>query len=368
MPSRSSPPVIELAAQASSIAQIEITPRRVERWGQQGLVPDPSISYPGGGSDAVYPDRAAVQVAEIAKLLSAGEHLDEVALLLFLRGFGVAEADVKRSFKAHIDRIRRQLTRGSADEDTISVAEAATKTLMRAMRDAGELAIWRERVSGRGEAAGAIVESGLMNLVHLMLAGEPITEEGLSEFAAASGLETLFGYLSEVLGEQVDLADIRDLFAQLDLAQYARLVDEFSLKELMRAREMLVELGTVVLPLVLVSAARLDIELPDNIAAIVENALLTLSTWGLPLLAWVFRRQPTGTDEVMASVRANAIQLEAASRLLEYLPRRFWHLLGPESEQALTALSDDERAELNEQIQRAFELDSRLAEIREQLS
>jgi len=108
-------------AAAATRCGIQVSPREIERWRQRQLVPQPERTYPGHGSLAIYPDGAAKQVAEVAKLLDSGWKLDDVAVGLFVRGYDLDEETVKLAFKAHAERARRLLTRRAPDGDTLTV-------------------------------------------------------------------------------------------------------------------------------------------------------------------------------------------------------------------------------------------------------
>lgn len=367
MAARYSKAVVRLAADAST-PDLPVSPREVERWRQKGLVPQPQRTFGGGGSESVYPEWAARQVAEIAGLLQAGWRLDEVAVPLFLRGYEVGEETVRSAFKSHAEHARHLIARRSNAPDTVTVAEAATKTLLRSLRGTPELTAWRERVSelakSLGEPPTAIVESALMNLVHLLLTGEPITEEGFAELRVASGLQGLVSHMSVALGEDISADELNDVLTKLDLSEYVRLVDQFTLVEFMNARAAIVELTRFALPMAKVVASQLEIEIPDGFDSIVAGMVESTSTFGLPLVAWVLRENAAGAAEVLSALRANAPPLEAVSCLLDHLPRQYWHLLAPHNESAIEALDPDERISLFGLISDAFAADQRLAELR----
>jgi hypothetical protein len=356
---RYSAAVVALAQAASAIG-LPVSPREIERWLQARLIPQPERTYPGRGSRAAYSKRAAAQAAEIQRLLHARWHLDEVAVPLFLSGYEVGEETVKRAFKAHVARARRVLIRRAPGAETLTVAEAAAKTLLRSMRGEPRLARWRERVRGMDESTGAILESAAINFLHVLLAGEPASEEGLDELFVASGITTMIRRMSEVLGEDISVDELRVLLPKLEFTEYERLVDEFTLEELREAHQVMSECVDAAVPLITLAAAThgFDIpkDLPVTIAEIAESTLL----FGLPLAVWMLREHAEGAAEVMSALRANMTKIRASVILLEYLPPAYWRFLGKDGEAALEAASEEERVEVLELARQAFATDERL--------
>jgi DNA-binding transcriptional MerR regulator len=363
---RYSKAVVELAAAASALGG-DVSPRQIERWHQAGVIPDPDRKYPGHGSTATYAEDSARQAAEVHTLLSEGWRLEEVAVPLFLRRFDVQEPVVKSAFKAHAQYTRRRITRRAPTPDAgnFTIAEAATKTLLRSFRGDRRIAEWRDRVKGREDSPSSIVESAFMTFVHLLLTGEPISTEGLSEFYTASGMEGMVKQMSMVLGETVELSEFDELIKQLDLARYEELVDEFTLDELMSARSVLAELVNACIPIAELLAETAGLVLPDDFKAIVTDAAESMLSFGLPVGAWALRRNAAGTDEVVAALRANALAIEGMPYLLEHLPKEYWRFLGPNSQEELDAASEEERGDAIRITQQAFEQDERLRRLRD---
>jgi hypothetical protein len=368
MAKRYSDAVRKLAADTSALGE-PVSPRELERWNQAGLLPPAERTYPGRGSTASYPDAAAGQAAEVASLLNKGWRLDEVAVPLFLNGgFEVTEDTVKRAFKAHAEHGRHLLTRRASDQDTLTIAEAATKTLMRAVRGDPHIAQWRERLKGREDSPGSILESAVMNMVHVLLSGEPISQEGLSELYTASGIEAMVSGMSQVLGEDVSLDEFNELLTKLDLVEYSRLVDDFTLEELIEARAVLHELAAAAVPMLRIVGSTMDLVIPEDVLPLIAEAGDTLTLFGLPLAAWALRRNAAGAAEVLEALRANALTLEASSYLLDHFPREYWRFLGPQGAAELEAAADHDRREVFHLTQQAFEQDARLINLHERLN
>lgn len=360
MATRYSKAVIELAAGASTYG-IRVSPREIERWRQAGLIPQPDRAYPGRGSSVVYPDSAPGQAAEVAKYVRNGWRLEEVAVPLFLHGFLVGEEMVKRGFKAYAEHARHLLTRRAPDGDTLTVAEAAARTLLRALRGDPRLVQWRERVRGMGAPSGAILESAVTNFTHVLLTGEPASEEGMYEFFVASGIEGLLSSMSEILGEEISLNELTELITKLDLSEYTRLVDEFSLDELLDARVVMSEMVDAAVPVITVLAASRGFTLPGDLAThvieIAEPALL----FGLPLIAWMMKQHPAGVAEIRAALQTNAHNIKASVVLLDHLPEPYWRFLGPQGATALEAAPEEERADALRIVRQALATDGRLS-------
>lgn len=363
MKQRYSAAVVALAEAASAIGP-PVSPREIERWQQVHLLPKPERTYPGKGSKVTYPEDAAPQVAEIQRLIHAKWHLEEVALPLWLSAYRVDEETVKRAFKAHATRVRRLIARRAPGADPLTIAETAAKTLLRSMRGDPRLAQWRERVRHMDESPGAIIESAAINLLHLILAGTPASEEGLSELFLASGMTAMLGRMSEVLGEEVSIDELGLLLPKLGLAGYEHLVDEFTLEELREAHQLMNECVDAAAPLIKLAAATNGFDVPENLPLIIAEVAEPTLLFGLPLVAWVFREHAEGTEVVVSALRANATNIKASAVLLEYLPPAYWRFLGKDGEAALEAASDEERVEAVELVQRAFVTDERLRVLR----
>jgi hypothetical protein len=361
---RYSKAVVALAAAASTLGN-EVSPRQIERWRQAHVIPDSDRKYPGRGSTSNYADGDARQAAEVARLLSAGWRLEEAAVPLLLRGFDVPEHVVKSAFKAHAQHARHLVTRRAPGADDFTIAEAAGKTLLRSLRGDPRFAEWRDRVKGREDSPTSIIESALMNFVHLLLAGKPLSIEGLGELYTASGMEAMVTQMGAVLGEKVELAEFDELIGQLDLGRYEQLVDEFTLGELMHARAVLAEIVNAGIPMVELLATTMDFPLPDDFRAIAADAAESMLSFGLPLGAWVLRRNAAGADEVIAALRAHALEFEAMPYLLEHLPRKCWRFLSPQGQAELESANDEERADFLRLACDAFEKDERLRGLRD---
>jgi hypothetical protein len=368
MAKRYSDAVRKLAADASALGE-PVSPRQIERWRQAELLPPPERSHPGRGSAVVYPESAPAQAVDVARLVNAGWRLEEVAVPLFLSGgFELTEDTVKRAFKAHAEHGRHLLTRRAPDQDTLTVAEAATKTLMRAMRGDARIAQWRERLKGREDSPASILESAVMNIVHVLLTGEAISAEGLSELFTAAGIEALVAGMGQVLGEEVSPEELNELLTKLDLVEYTRLVDDFTLEELIDARAVLHELAAAAVPMLRIAGSTMDLVIPEDVFPLIVEAGDTLTLFGLPLAAWALRRNAAGATEVLETLRANALTLEASSYLLDHLPSEYWRFLGPQGTAELEAATDHDRREVFHLTHEAFERDARLSNLRERLN
>jgi DNA-binding transcriptional MerR regulator len=359
MARRYSQAVIALAALASTYG-IRVSPREIERWRQAGLIPQPDRIYPGRGSRAIYSDKAAAQAAEVAKYLRNGWRLEEIAVPLFLHGFRVGEETVKRAFKAHADHVRYLISRRSPDGDTLTVAEAAGRTLLRALRGDPRLVQWRERVGGMGAPRGAILESAVTNFMHVLLTGEPASEEGMYEFFVASGIKGLLSSMSEILGEELSLTELNELITKLDLSEYVRLVDEFSLDDLLDARVAMSEMVDAAVPLITVLAASLGFPLPDDLATHVSDIAEPALLFGLPLIAWMMNQHPAGVAQIRAALHENANNIKASLVLLDHLPEPYWRFLGPNGAAELEAAPEKERSDALRIVRQALATDVRL--------
>lgn len=78
-----------------------MTPRKLERWRQRGLIPR-TIPSRGGerGSASSYPEGTAAQVAELAGMLASDNDLDRALLRLFMRRYPVRLEPLRQLYLA----------------------------------------------------------------------------------------------------------------------------------------------------------------------------------------------------------------------------------------------------------------------------
>jgi hypothetical protein len=80
-------------------SELGVTPRKLERWRQHGVIPD-TIPQRGGerGSMSRYPSGSADQVAELARILADDNDLDRALLRLFIRRYPVRLESLKQLY------------------------------------------------------------------------------------------------------------------------------------------------------------------------------------------------------------------------------------------------------------------------------
>jgi DNA-binding transcriptional MerR regulator len=348
--------VADLAADASALG-VPVSARQIERWRQLGLIPKPQQRALGRGRGSVsaYPGYVAAQAAEIARLLRTRNRLDDVAMLLFCRGYEVDETALKRAYVAHLELVRRRILRRSKSKDTLTIAEAATRTLLRAMRGDARLAEWRARLRGRDEPASSILESALTNFMHVLLVGQPASEGGLREFLDAGGLTAAAAQLASEGDDPLPFAEIAEMLAKLDLGEYSKLVERYTVAELRAAEQTvtrLVEFATRVLALRSATAASTAAPVFELLVSEMDERVLA---FGLPLAAWILEQNATGAAEVLDAIDVAEPELEAVSILIERLPQHYWHFLGEDGAAALETADEDERAAVQAAVHQALD-------------
>lgn len=367
MSNRYSDAVIALA-EAASTPDLPVSPREIERWRQAGLLPAPQRGYPGRGSTSSYPDEAIRQAREIARLLKGGERLSEIAVPLFSSGYRLEEAVVKAAFKSAASRLEHVIRRRKPGAGAIDTAEAAADTLLRSLRGDPQLAEWRDRVRDREDSTAAILHSVVVNLIHILLTGRPASEDGLQEFYDAAGISAMVEGMSVAFGEEVGVSDLDVLLPKFQLAEYRRLVDQFSLDELTAAGSVVNELAGVAPTMLRLVAAAYGFSIPPHINERIAGFVETTVGFGLPIAASLLRERQDGLAEILETVRANRPQIDASAVLLELMPPEYHHYLGPGGEAALDAAPENERAAVQQFVLHAVASDERLAFLRERAS
>ncbi len=179
------------------------TPRQLERWRQAGAIPATVRRFPGRGSESSYPEGTDWQTLELVALLDRYRSLDKAILVLFGRGWPIAEEGLKRAYEWLFDEARNDILRfahqadpairGEPEEpDDNDIADAAGSAFAKRMqrsRLGRAMARNVRRMPERAESIDAIMASVFSNLSLLALRGQAFSPEGLREMGAAVGVD-----------------------------------------------------------------------------------------------------------------------------------------------------------------------------------
>jgi len=172
--SRTVSPATQALIDAARERGIDVSARQVERWRQHGLLRAPERAWLGRGKGSVSysPAGAVNEVIAVHEVVGRYRSLDEATLMLFADGHPVGDDAVRRAYtrryQALIDDIR-----ASDSEVALDNATAAARRLMPALlRDPRGRAM-RRRLRGRERSADASLESSVIGLLHILIAGLP---------------------------------------------------------------------------------------------------------------------------------------------------------------------------------------------------
>lgn len=142
----------DLAAAVSRLG-LEVSPRQVERWREQGVLQPPERHGKGPplGSYAVYKPGAVEHAADLARQLEIHGRLNDAALVVFLHGFPVKERAVRAAYRTIYAEIRRFLDPESL-RDPMAVAARASQVFGRRAARSSTAKAWKKRLKASGDA------------------------------------------------------------------------------------------------------------------------------------------------------------------------------------------------------------------------
>jgi hypothetical protein len=117
-----------------------VTPRQLERWRKADLLPRPRREHlgKGKGTRSRYPEGTAPQLLALCELHFSGgpgRRLDELRVALWLKGFSIPLAPLKRSLIALVEPLKTdwEAIKGKgSDSDRFDVAEKAARLIANA--------------------------------------------------------------------------------------------------------------------------------------------------------------------------------------------------------------------------------------------
>jgi hypothetical protein len=219
----------ELAAQASRLG-VEVTPRQVERWREDGYLQVIRRGRGRGlGTVAFYPPQAAEQAADLARAIKDFGRLDEAALAVFLHGHSIKERALKRAYASAYSRIRRFL-KTSPGDDPFEVASRFSRAFSRRSSTSETAKSWRAQLRSKGKAAQ--FTPAAHDIIYFFLGGAGEGDELSPEVFEALGLEETIEILTESERTAVSV-----LVRQLSLPALEAVVKEANVADLEGARD-----------------------------------------------------------------------------------------------------------------------------------
>lgn len=330
-----------------------VSARQVERVVARGLLarPEPGSSFPPEAEDLVI---------EISELLEEGLQFDDIAAVVFLRGWAVNQDVLRTAYISIFERMLNLLKRTSPSDDPFDIAEAAGQKLAARASRSDDGRAWRERLSGREESARGIFQSINIVMLWTVLLGqfpyqeEPHRQEALRELVDGAGLSAAEKDRIGALGPLTDSLPVDELGDVLDLFNLGMLkdtLDDALESDLIECRDSLVAI---------VGFCRSMTEylsrvgnLPDAMgfgpmASIASDdiTLATMVPWFLVLKAqFPELAAPEHVSELQRMVPIN----EARVTLLDAIPTKFWPLMAL-GEGAMQSLSEDDARELADSL------------------
>jgi hypothetical protein len=110
--------------------------RTIESWREEGVLPTAAQEWlgRGRGSTSSYPPEARQQAVAVARLLKRHRSFDKTAALLWLHGYEVDPARIRKSLLTGVDYLDRQLAkydRGDPDKTARAIAKALVSERIR---------------------------------------------------------------------------------------------------------------------------------------------------------------------------------------------------------------------------------------------
>jgi hypothetical protein len=225
----------DLAAKASQ-PDLDVTPRQVERWRQGGyLLPSARRGLGRGqGSVATYSSEAVTHARDLAKALRDHRSLDVAGLVVFLKGHSVKERALKRAYRANFQSIRDFL-RVTEDSDPWDIANRVSKAGSRRSALSPLLKSWRARLQAKKK--GTQLAPALHDMIRFLLGGFDEDEYLSPEVFEVMGYQELVEDL-----DPEDQANLHSAIREVNLPAFEKAVEEASLAQLTRARDLLVDI------------------------------------------------------------------------------------------------------------------------------
>jgi hypothetical protein len=219
----------ELATQASRLG-VEVTPRQVERWREDGYLQVIRRGRGRGlGTVAFYPPEAAEQVADLARAIQDFGRLDEAALVVFFHGHPIKERALKHAYASAYSRIRRFL-KAMPEDDPWEVASRFSRTFSRRSATSQSAKAWRARLRSKGKADQFV--PAVHEWIYFFLGGAGEEETLSPEVFEALGID---GAVSAL--EESERTAVSDLVRQLSLPALEAAVKEAGVADLEGARD-----------------------------------------------------------------------------------------------------------------------------------
>jgi hypothetical protein len=279
---------------AAKAKGLDLTPDRLHRWRDEGLMPTPEVRSLGHalGRSSSYPVIALHQALMIGELLKRSRDFDLVRWRLFLDGFSVSLPKLRAQLRnlAAGQVAKREMVQSGVETEDDAEAERFERLAASAIDASSPLLRYaRKQMRPVGRSTGAVIA---LQVASGLLSGAPVSKEQGDLLAAlTNGLDVPDP--SALIAPASAFVDPVEGLAALDATSDAALLDA--------RREFLFS----VLPLVQVAIDLLIVAVPGFGAALAAEAA-TDPYWPLPefFLLWLrFRRHPD-TPEVLAQLRA----------------------------------------------------------------
>jgi MerR HTH family regulatory protein len=263
-----------------------VTPRAIEDWLQDNLLPDPARPGRGSGKGraAHYTDQDVERAVEIADLVRRHRSYDSVAAILFQQGHPIEETRLRAAFSGLLGRARAEVTT-AADralrKHRAAAGEGPEPSGIPARVDDVELAEWAEPV-----LTDRLKRDMRTHVLRSRVANQPGAELGTIAFGLGSLLSgttsptpDFWSTLAIGLGLPRELLGGDDPFLiGLNLDRLQEIVELAPLADFERARELATRLEELTARLV---EARPAVEVATSLETQRSRALMVLLPFAL---------------------------------------------------------------------------------------
>jgi hypothetical protein len=223
----------------AAAAQLEITPRQLERWRQADVIPRAARSWPGRGSVSRYAADELDSILSVARVTREGTKVKDAPIRAFRDGLPIAETVLRQALVRKLQASASVVPSGLIDTTSFGVAEAIASTSVDdlAATPTGRRATRRLRRAFPDENAHGILRGAIAEIVHVERAGIPASEDGFSEALTALGLDRMTQVLTPQIGSlapEVAAPDIARNAAALSTENLLQIAREASIPEILQ--------------------------------------------------------------------------------------------------------------------------------------
>jgi hypothetical protein len=375
-PSRNSRATLELI-EALRREGIDFSPRKVERWSEEGPIPEASRVRQGRkGTSAILAPHTVEYVREGLDIQRRHRPLHHVNLIMFLRGREIADDKLRHAFRKRLAEEKKVIRSATQNAELMGAAEEIASSIVSSLsrnKDGRAMLarieeLQESKPDDEKESPEGIATSFFTN-IFLLANNEEVDDEAIREIIESSDLasmEKAIAGLGPVVS-RISENDIRSAACMAALPSKEAAIEECSLSDLRLAADLVRSLGLLATEFTLFSrrvglgqeafgysalANRTEMQLVDEIPPV-----------ALQLQHPRWRKNANRRIDWM---EVAIPQFKALNALLDELPRRYWKWATPGKEAWLEVVPDVEREKLRGILNAIYERRPELKVVKDQ--